>query len=128
MWYHWRPFHPKLLLHLECNGPHTVPLRRCPPVPSAAKRGSGKERFRCAADLGQLAQLRSLRALKVPGSHQLSTRGLKSLAVLTSITCLDLAGVLISAPRGLASILDTFPLLASLGLQGCRWGHGRSLC
>ena len=32
----------------------------------------------------------------------------------------NLAGVLISAPRGLASILDAFPLLAKLGLQGCR--------
>ena len=73
-----------------------------------------------------MGQLRGLRALKVPGSHQLSTRGLKSLAMLTGITCLDLAGVLISAPRGLASILDTFPLLASLGLQGCRWDPGWS--
>ena len=73
-----------------------------------------------AADLGQLAQLRNLRALKVPGSYQLSTRGLKGLSMLTGLTCLDLAGVLISAPRGLASILDTFPALACLGLQGCR--------
>ena len=72
------------------------------------------------ADLGQLAVLRNLRALKLPGSHQLSTRGLKSLSMLTGLTCLDLAGVLISAPRGLASLLDTFPHLANLGLQGCR--------
>ena len=79
-----------------------------------------RSRTACAADLPPLAQLTGLRALALPNSPDITSGGLQQLSALVQLTSLDLSGALISAPRGLITVLSSFPQLRRLRLAGCK--------
>ena len=71
------------------------------------------------ADITGLAQLTRLKRLAMVGAPQLTAPGIVQLSALTALTELNMSRAFISAPDGLACLLNAFPGLLSVSLAGC---------